>query len=198
MKYFFTTVLLTVFCLFAFAQSWKSATYKVEPYRKIVVMAKTTDELAKRQIEDATVTALAEKGITAIPAYNNLKPADIATEAALIAKADELEVDALLTYTVVGKESKIKNKASVNASVGVPIKLGIFRGAIGGNVPLAGGAKTESIIVINAGFYNRSSSSLQWSFGVEGTQKNGTQKLANTFAKKTVAAMVKDKLFFAQ
>lgn len=179
-----------------FAQSsWKSPQYKPEAYRKVIVLAKTSNELAKRQIEDAAVKVLKEKGIEAIPAYATITAADLVSEQALIDKADGLGVDALLVYTVTGNNSQYKNKPSVNASLGVPVRVGIFRGFLGGNVPLAGGSKTVKTVQITASFYNRTSKLIQWSFPLSGVLKNDTNKLANSFAKSTVNAMIKDKLF---
>jgi hypothetical protein len=175
--------------------SWKSPDYKPEAYRKVVVLAKTSDELAKRQIEDATVKLLNDKGISAIPAYSNITAEDLATEDALIAKADILEVDALIVYTITGQDTKIKNSPSVSMGVGVPIRMGIFGGFLGGSVPIAGGAKAVSIVNANASFYNRSSKSMQWSYPLSGKLKKGTSKLAADFAKTTVNAMESDALF---
>lgn len=174
--------------------SWKSPDYKPEVYRKVIVLAKTSDELVKRQIEDATVKLLMQQGIEAIPAYANITLADIATEDSLIAKADALGVDALLVYNITGNNTVYKNTPSVNASVGVPVRVGIFRGFLGGNVPLAGGSKTVKIVQATANFYIRTSKSMQWSFPLSG-KLNDTNKLANSFAKSTVSAMLKDKLF---
>ena len=89
----------------------------------------------------------------------------------------------------------IKNTPSVNASIGVPVRVGIFRGFLGGNVPLAGGSKTVKIIKATASFYNRSTKSMQWSFPLSGKLKSDSNKLANSFAKSTVNTMVNDNLF---
>jgi hypothetical protein len=175
--------------------SWKSPEYKPETYRKVMVLAKTTDELIKRQIEDATVKLLKEKGIEALPSYSNIVGADLATEETLIAKADALAVDALLVYNVTSNDTEYKNTPSVNASVGIPVRVGIFGGFLGTNVPIAGGAKTVKTVKVTASFYNRFSKSMQWSFPLSGKLKSDNNKLANTFAKNTVSAMIKDNLF---
>lgn len=180
----------------ALAQSsWKSPEYKSETYRKVMVLAKITDELKRRQIEDATVKLLIEKGIAAIPSYPNIIEADIASEEAFIIKADTLEVDALLVYKISGTNSEYKNSPSLNASIGVPVRLGIFGGFLGTSVPIAGGAKTVSTINATANFYNRSSKSLQWSFPLSAKLKKDNSKLATSFASSTVNAMIKDNLF---
>ena len=160
-----------------------------------MVLAKTSDALAKRQIEDATVKLLIEKGIAAIPAYSNIVEADIASEETFVAKAETLELDGLIVYTITGNNTEYKNTLSVNASVGVPVRLGIFGGFIGTSVPIAGGAKSVSIVNANASFYNRSSNAIQWSTPLSGKLKNGADKLAASFAKTTVSAMLKDGLF---
>jgi hypothetical protein len=190
--------LLSIFLLqtIVFAQSsWKSPEYKPEVFRKVMVLAKTSDELKRRQIEDATVKLLIEKGITTIPSYPSITEADIASEETFIIKADALEVDALLVYKITGTNSEYKNAPSVNASIGIPVRMGIFGGFLGTSVPIAGGAKTVNTINATANFYNRSSKSLQWSFALSAKLKKDNSKLANNFALSTVNAMEKDNLF---
>jgi len=180
----------------ALAQSsWKSPEYKSETYRKVMVLAKITDELKRRQIEDATVKLLIENGIAAITSYPNIIEVDIASEEVFITKADSLEVDALLVYKISGTNSEYKNAPSLNASIGIPVRLGIFGGFLGTSVPIAGGAKTVSTVNATANFYNRSSKSLQWSFPLSAKLKKDNSKLETSFASSTVNAMIKDKLF---
>ena len=194
--------IILLFCAIVFLQqtvsaqsTWKSPDYKAEAYRKVIVMAKISDGLAKRQLEDATVKMLGDKGIAAIPAYSNITDADLASEDAFMKKADSLQADALIVFTITGTGTQYKNTPSVDAYVGVPVRMGIFRGSIGSNVPLAGGARAISIINATAGFYNRSSKDMQWSCPVSGKANKGTDKLASGFAKTTVNALMKDKIF---
>lgn len=175
--------------------SWKSSTYKAEAYRKVIVMAKISDDLARRQLEDATVKQLNEKGITAIPAYSNITEADLASEDAFMQKADALEADAVIVFNITGAGTEYKNKPSVDAYVGVPVRIGIFRASIGGNVPLAGGTKAVTVVNATAGFYNRSSKDLLWSTQLSGKLKKDTGKLAADFAKATTNALLKDGIF---
>jgi hypothetical protein len=175
--------------------AWKSPNYKAETYRKVLVLAKITDQLAKREIEDETVKLLEQKEIKAIPAYSNITEADMATEEAFLKKADELMLDGLIVYTPSSSGTKYKNTPSANVHMGVPIKLGIFRGSIGGNVPLAGGTKQVTIVNANAAFYNRTSNDMQWSYALSGKLNSGTSKLAASFAKSTINRMFKDDLF---
>jgi len=193
-----TALILISFLLIqanVFAQnSWKSPEYVVENYRKVIVLSKTTDELTNRLVEDTTVKLLKEKGIDAIAAYSNITDSDLATEEAFLAKADMLGIDALVVYNYVGNNTEYKNKPSVDASLGIPVRLGIFSGFLGTNVPIAGGSKVVETINATATFYNRSSKSMQWSIPLSGTLKNDN-KLSATFAKKTVNTMIKDNLF---
>ncbi len=181
---------------FGMAQfSWKSPGYKAEAYRKVMVLAKFSDELNKRLIEDAMVKLLNEKGIIAIPAYSNIVDSDISSEKAFMIKADALEIDGLIVYTIKGTNTEYKNTPSVNMNLGLPVKLGIFRGFLGTNVPVAGGTKSVTIVNAKASFYNRSSKSMQWSLPLSGKLKKGADKLADSFALLTLNAMLKDQLF---
>lgn len=175
--------------------SWKSPTYKKETYRKVMVLAKTSDELAQRQLEDATVQQLKSRGINAIPSYSNMDATDISSEENFIAKANALQVDAVLAYSFGNVKSEYRKKPSLNANVGVPVKLGIFRAYLGTNVPLAGGNRKVETVNGQAAFYTRNGTSIQWSQSLAGNLKNGTQNLATDFASKTVNRMVADNLF---
>lgn len=175
--------------------SWKSPTYIKESYRKVLVLAKTSNEHAKRQLEDATVAKLANKGIAAIPAYFNIGEADTKTEDIFLEKVNNLDVDALLVYNFGKVKAEYKNSPSINASVGVPVRMGIFRGFLGTNVPLAGGTKKIETVEGTAAFYTRANSTVQWSRALRGNLRKGIGVLASDFADKTVLKMIEDQLF---
>ncbi|HBU79355.1 MAG TPA: hypothetical protein DEF18_14750 [Muricauda sp.] len=182
--------------MLCFSQSvWKSPTYQKRKYRKVMVVAKTSDGLAQRQLEDATVQQLKENGISAIPAYAHIKKTDYALEETLRKKVDELEVDALLAYTFDHPKSAYKSSPSVDARVGVPVKMGIFRGFLGTSVPLAGETKNVDKISGKATWYTCTSDEMQWSQSLSGKLNKDTQKLAEDFAQKTIKSMVKHNLF---
>lgn len=179
-----------------FSQSvWKSPTYQKGEYRKVMVLAKTSDALAQRQLEDATVQQLKEKGVSAISAYAHIKKTDYVSEETFRKKVDELQVDALLAYTFDHPKSEYKSSPSVDARVGVPVKMGIFRGFLGTSVPLAGGTKKVDKISGKATWYTHASGEMQWSQSLSGKLNRGTQKLADDFAQKTIKSMVKHNLF---
>lgn len=178
------------------AQStWKSPNYQKETYRKVIVLAKTSNMGAKRLLEDQTVAELMLNGILAIPAYSNFTDQDLNSEESFLAKANQLEADALLVYTFNPITTEYKNTASVNASLGVPVKVGIFRGFLGTNVPLAGGVKEVQKFSGAVMFYNRQSTDIQWTFGIEGKIGNDSVKQAKGLAKSTVKASLKDGIF---
>lgn len=175
--------------------SWKSSDYRKENYRKVVVLAKTSNPGAKRLLEDQTVAELQANGIQAIPAYSNITERDLASENALIAKADQLEADALLVYNFNPLTSEYKNGPSVNANLGIPVKVGIFRGFLGTNVPIAGGPKQVQKFSGSVSFYNRQSSDMQWNLGIGGKIGSDATKQARSVAKKAVKAAVRDGIF---
>jgi hypothetical protein len=190
--------LLIAFCLVvlllpaANAQSsWKSADYKPEAYRKVMVFAKVTNIDARRQLEDFTVKLLNDKGIAAIPAYSNIGVSAGMTREQFLVVADSLMVDALLVYEVNGAEKAIEQAPTVSVGVGV----GMYGGYAGASVPIAGGAKMVALVKMSAWFYNRSSKDEVWTIDLSGTLDGATDKLAYTFAKTTVKAMMKDGLF---
>jgi hypothetical protein len=190
--------LLIAFCFIVWMQPvilaqnpWKSSDYKPEPYRKVMVYAKVSDIAARRQLEDFTVKFMNDKGIVAIPAYTNIKKAEGLSREAFLVIADSLQVDALLVYSVNGAEKRAENSPTVSLGVGV----GMYGGYAGASVPIAGGVKMVTIVKLTVDFFNRASLDEQWSQQLSGSLNDGTDKLAYTFAKSTVKAMIKDGMF---
>lgn len=175
--------------------SWKSSEYEKKNYRKVMVLANSTDEMAQRQLEEATVELLKSKGVNAITAYNHVDAKDLKTESIFIEKANMLEVDALIVYSFDRIKSEYKRKPSIDANIGVPVKSGIFRGFLGTDIPLAGGNKKVETVNAQVSFYTRNSSNIQWSQSLSGNLKKGTQNLAFGFASKSVKRMFEDLLF---
>jgi hypothetical protein len=190
--------ILIAFCLIVLMQpatvaqtSWKSSDYTPEPYRKVMVLARVSDVAARKQLEDFTVKLLNDKGIVAIAAYSNIKQANVASREAFLVIADSLKVDALLVYSVNGAEKVVEHTPTVSVGVGV----GMYGGYAGASVPIAGGAKIVALVKMSVYFYNRASLDEQWAQQLSGTLDGDTDKLAYTFAKTTVKAMMKDGLF---
>ena len=130
-----------------------------------------------------------------MPEYANISADDVVSYEKFMAKADELQIDALVVYAVTGRSEEYKNTPNINLNVGVPVHIGIFSGFLGTNVPLKGGTKTVKTVNVNAAFYNRSSKKMQWSFPLSLKIKGNIDKLANSFSKSTFDTMIKDQLF---
>ena len=174
---------------------WKASDYKPEAYRKVMVFAKVSDVTARRQLEDATVKLLNEKGITAITAYANIKQSNFKSREEFMVVADSLQVDALVAYSVNGAQRQTETTATVSVGVGVG---GMYGGYAGASVPIAGGTKSVTVVKLTVDFLNRASTDEQWSMQLSGTLEDGTDKLAYTFAKSTVKAMIKDGMFIGK
>ncbi len=190
--------LLIAFCFIVLLQTaasaqatWKSPDYKPEPYRKVMVLARITDVAAKKQLEDFSVKYLNDKGVVAIPAYATIQQSNVMTREAFLAIADSLQVDAMLVYSVNGAEQMVTSSPTLSVGVGV----GMYGGYAGASVPIAGGAKMVTVVKLSVYFYNRASTDEQWAWQLSGSLEDGTEKLAYTFAKSTVKAMIKDGMF---
>jgi hypothetical protein len=171
--------------------SWKSAEYKPEPYRKVMVLARVTETNARKQLEDYSVKLLTDKGVTAIPAYATLKKTEGMSREEFMVIADSLQVDALLVYSVNGAEKQVENTPTVSVGVGV----GMYGGYAGASVPISGGAKVVIFVQMTVDFFNRASKDEQWSMQLSGKLDGETDKLAYTFAKSTVKTLLKDGMF---
>jgi hypothetical protein len=171
--------------------TWKSSDYKPEPYRKVMVLARVAETAARKQLEDFTVKFLNDKGIVAIPAYSNINKTEGISREEFLVIADSLQVDALLVYSVNGAVQSAEYTPTVSVGVGV----GMYGGYAGASVPIAGGVKMVTDVKLSVYFYNRASTDEQWAWQLSGTLEDGTDKLAHTFAKATVKAMIKDGMF---
>ena len=192
---------LIAFCLIALVlpsvkaqNTWKASDYKPEPYRKVMVLAKVSDPVARKQLEDFTVKFLKDKGVVAIPAYSNVKKTDGVTREEFLATADSLQVDALLVYSVNGASERTEAKSTVSVGVGV----GGYYGYAGASVPITAKTKTVTDVKMSVYFYNRASVDEQWAEQLSGTLEGSTDELAYSFAKTTVKAMMKDGLFITK
>ncbi len=91
--------------------------------------------------------------------------------------------------------SENKNGPSVNVNLGIPVKVGIFRGFLGTNVPIAGGPKQVQKFSGSVSFYNRQSTDMHWNLGIGGKIGSDATKQARSVAKKAVKAALRYGIF---
>ena len=172
--------------------SWVSPEYTKPNYRKVAVLAKISDKEIQQMVEDNAVLALREKGITAITSYLNFKEADLASTEALIAKADQLQVDAVVVFSVLREDSKIQNSPTLSAGLAIPVRIGFIHTYIGGSVPLAGGPKFVDVLQLKSEFYNRNSETPHWTTTYEFKLKNNYEAIAKGWTTRTVASLFRN------
>jgi hypothetical protein len=171
--------------------TWKSPDFKPGTLRKVMILAKVTDETARKQLEDFTVKYLRDKGIDAVPAYANLGETRFGTRESFLAFTDSIHVDALLVYSVESAEKVVQNTPTVSVGVGV----GMYGGYAGASTPIAGGPKVVALVTVSGKYYTRTTTGAQWIISLKGTLEGSTDKLAHSFAKSTAKAMLKEGLF---
>ena len=175
--------------------SWSAPDLQPATYQKVVVLAKTTDDVAMRILEDAVVKGLKEKGIEAVQAYLVLKPDDLTSDEAIEAKAKELGADAGLVFTVTGENTEVKSGSNVHASVGVPVRAGPFSLFVGTSVPLGGGPSTVKTVGVKAQFFASNVKGPRW-IGTYATDlKNGTGRAAEDVAGLALKQLKKSGVF---
>jgi hypothetical protein len=193
-------VLLFLFAVIvpAFSQkvlsTWVSPEYAKPEYRKVAVLAKISDKEIQQMVEDNAVLALREKGINAITSYLNFKETDLASTEALIARADQLQVDAVVVFSVLREDTKIQNTPTLSAGVAVPVRIGFFTAYLGGNVPLAGGPKFVDVLQLKSEFYNRNSETPHWNTVYEFKLKNNYEAIAKGWTSRAVASLFRAKI----
>ena len=171
--------------------SWVSPEYSKPEYRKVAVLAKISDKEIKQMVEDNAVLALREKGINAITSYLNFKETDMASNETLLARADQLQVDAVVVFSVLREDTKVQNTPTLSAGVAIPVRIGFFTAYLGGNVPLAGGPKLVDVLQLKSEFYNRNSDVSHWNTTYEFKLKNNYEAIAKGWTSRTVAAILK-------
>jgi hypothetical protein len=174
--------------------SWVSPEYSKPDYRKVAVLAKITDKEFQQMVEDNAVLALREKGITAITSYLNFKQEDLSSHEALISKADQLQVDAVVVFSVKREDTKIQNTPTLSAGIGIPVRIGFLHTYIGGSVPLAGGSKLVDVLQLKSEFYNRNSDTPHWNTIYEFKLKNNYEAIAKGWTTRTVDALFSKKI----
>lgn len=174
--------------------SWVSPEYSKPDYRKVAVLAKISDKEIQQMVEDNAVLALREKGINAITSYLNFKEADLVSTDAMIARADQLQVDAVVVFSVQREDTKVQNSPTLSAGVVIPIRIGFLHTYLGGNVPLAGGSKLVDVLQLKSEFYNRNSETPHWNTIYEFKLKNNYDAIAKGWTTRTVAALFNKKI----
>ncbi len=158
--------------------TWVTPDLQPAIYQKVVVLAKTTDDVAMRVLEDTVVKGLKEKGIEAVQAYLVLQPADLQSDESIEAKAIELGADAGLVFTVTGESTAVKSGSNVHASVGVPVRAGPFSLFVGTSVPLGGGPSAVKTYGIKAQFFAKDLKGPRWIATYTTDLKNGAERAA--------------------
>ncbi len=162
--------------------TWVSPDLQPATYQKVVVLAKTTDDVAMRVLEDTVVNGLKKKGIEAVQAYLVLQPADLLSDEAIEAKAIELGADAGLVFTVTGESTEVRSGSNAYASVGVPVRAGPFSLFVGTSVPLGGGPSAVKTFGIKAQFFSKDVKGPRWIATYTTDLKSGSERAAQDIA----------------
>jgi len=162
--------------------TWVSPDLQPANYRKVVVLAKTTDDVAMRVLEDTLVSGLKKQGIEAVQAYLVLQPSDLESDAAIEAKAKDLGADAGLVFVVTGESTEVKSGSNVHASVGVPVRAGPFSLFVGTSVPLGGGPSAVKTFGIKAQFFAKDLKGPRFIATYTTDLKNGSERAAQDVA----------------
>lgn len=158
---------------------------------KVMILAKLDNAAHKKNMENIMASRVKTTGAEVLTAHATLTEGDMASEEAFKAKLTELGVEGLIVFSDGTLRNEYKNKPSVNAGLGVPVKIGIFRGYIGGNVPLAGGAKQQSKVTLHVYYFDKFYEGMRWDDVLKGNLDNGSEALAQKFADATLKQLTK-------
>jgi hypothetical protein len=175
--------------------TWTASDLQPRTYRKLAVLAKIEDEIAKRTLEDQVVKGLRDRGVEAVPAYEVFAPADLASDETVRAKANELGLDAGLVFTVTGEQTQVKSSPNVHASVGVPVRAGPFSVFVGTSVPLGGGSSSSKVVALKSEFYATDAEGPLWIATYSTDLKRGNERAAEAIASQALKQLKKAGLF---
>jgi hypothetical protein len=158
---------------------------------KVMVLAKLDNAGHKKNMENIMASRVKSTGAEVLTAHATLTEGDMASEEAFKTKLTELGVEGLIVFSDGTLRKAYKNKPSVNAGLGVPVKIGIFKGYIGGNVPLAGGVRQQSKVTLHVYYFDKFYEGIRWDKVLKGNLNNGTEALAQKFANATLKQLTK-------
>jgi TolB-like protein len=162
---------------------------------RVIVLAKIEGQEHRQAMEDAMVRALQNDGIDAITSYQNITENEMKSEDIFIEKLKQLQVTGLVAFTNAQVATRYKRQPSVNAHVGVPVRLGIFRTYLGVDMPIAGGgARAKQEVKLTAQYYNKTSRTSVWSASFKDTYNGDVEALAKKFSERTVKELRKKKI----
>lgn len=169
--------------LIAFMVASTGTSYAQEAVaKKVMVLAKFDNNRYNTDMEDAMLRELKNKGVDAMVAHKSISSADAASEEAFIARLKALGVTGLIVFADGSMRSQYRNNPSINAGVNVPVKIGIFRAYIGGNVPIGGGTRKEQKVTIHAYYFDKEGENARWETLLKGNLNQGSVELARKFA----------------
>ncbi len=175
--------------------SWAAADLKAGAPGKYLVLARFSEESAKRILEDAFVKKLRDAGVEAVAAYQTLTAEDLADENAIKAKAEQLGVTSGIVFTVTGESTKVKSGSRAHASVGVPVRVGPFSTFVGTSVPLGGGPSTVKKVEVKAELHIRDASNPRWIATFATDLQGGADRAAAEIATQSMKQLRKAGLF---
>ena len=175
--------------------TWVAPDMQPATYAKVAVLAKISDEAARRQLEDRVAEGLARRGVEAVAAHSSFTAEDLASPEAVQARAKALGVDAGLVFTVTGAQDQVKQGPTVHASIGVPVHVGGFSMFVGGSVPLGGGASTTKVVALKSEFITSSAAEPRWMATFATDLGNGTERAAHEVATQALKQLKKSGLF---
>ena len=193
-----TTVLSVMAPAFAGTKTtstWATPGLEPKTYEKVAVLGKISDDVARRILEDAVVAGLTDRGIVAVAAYQTFTEEDLSSDEAVVARAQELGVDAGLVFTVTGEDTKVKSGSSVHASVGVPVRAGPFSLFVGTSVPLGGGTTVSKVVGVKSEFIAAGVEGPLWIANFTTDLKHGNEQAAQEVAKQALKNLKKAGLF---
>lgn len=164
--------------------------------KKMLVLAKIHENAYRYLMEDDMAKALNAKGVNALASYPNISEEDAKDTSKLIAKAEQLDVDALIAFKIIDVEKEFRNTPAVSAHVGVPVRIGFLHTYIGTNVPIAGGSvKEQKVITVSVALYTNKSGNPGWTKIIKAKVKDDVELTVKSIVKDTLKGMEKAKLF---
>jgi len=152
---------------------------KAGPYHKVFIAGVTTQEMVRRQFEDAFQTALVPWGATSVPSYGPLPEAAQARKSELIQAIKDSGADAALVVRLAKRDSKI---VVTQDYYGPPTIYGGYRAAWYDHyAPVE--VRQYDVITLEARVYDVASGKLAWAVSTETADPGKIQKEIAAYSK---------------
>jgi len=172
--------------------SWRDQQFTGAPVHKVLVVAVTTDQMRRRQLEDTMVAELARHGAQAVAGYSVL-PQDVwqPTKDQLRAAVQQTGADSLLLVRIVSQETRTEVDRPAPPP---PVSYGDYYDWSWDNTYVGPAMYQYQVVVVQADLFDTKTEKMIWTGKTQTTDPKDVPKEIKKFASVIAGDMAKKKL----